>query len=149
MPSSKPGQMRFKFYPCMSLINDFPCLIFCSPNPKGDTGSWEPLVFSSDNDVHKHAGFFNSKWGHYWTGVYLIYVHCQKMSNVFVQKQAEKRGFFAVGLYIFYFYRHCTFILLYPLQQSCRGVYWFHHVHPSVRPSVDKSYVFYNLSCVS
>jgi hypothetical protein len=31
--------------------------------------------------------------------------------------------------------------LLYPLQQSCRGVYWFHHVRPSVRPSVDKSYV--------
>jgi hypothetical protein len=30
---------------------------------------------------------------------------------------------------------------LYPLQRSCRGVYWFHHVHPSVRPSVDKSYV--------
>ena len=26
---------------------------------------------------------------------------------------------------------------LYPLQRSCRGVYWFHHV----RPSVDKSYV--------
>ena len=24
-----------------------------------------------------------------------------------------------------------------PLQQSCRGIYWFHHV----RPSVDKSYV--------
>jgi hypothetical protein len=28
-------------------------------------------------------------------------------------------------------------ILLYPLQRSCKGVYWFHHV----RPSVDKSYV--------
>ena len=28
-------------------------------------------------------------------------------------------------------------ILLYPPQRSCRGVYWFHHV----RPSVDKSYV--------
>ena len=27
--------------------------------------------------------------------------------------------------------------LLYPPQQSCRGVYWFHHV----RTSVDKSYV--------
>ena len=27
--------------------------------------------------------------------------------------------------------------LLYPPQQSCMGVYWFHHV----RPSVDKSYV--------
>ena len=32
-------------------------------------------------------------------------------------------------------------LLLYPPQQSCRGVYWFHHVRPSVRPSVDKSYV--------
>ena len=30
---------------------------------------------------------------------------------------------------------------LYPPQQNCRGVYWFHHVRPSVRPSVDKSYV--------
>jgi hypothetical protein len=28
-------------------------------------------------------------------------------------------------------------LLLYPPQRSCRGVYWFHHVHPSV----DKSYV--------
>ena len=26
---------------------------------------------------------------------------------------------------------------LYPPQRSCMGVYWFHHV----RPSVDKSYV--------
>jgi hypothetical protein len=32
-------------------------------------------------------------------------------------------------------------ILLYPLQRSCRGVYWFHHV----RPSVDKSYF---ISCL-
>ena len=37
------------------------------------------------------------------------------------------------------------FLLLYPPQRSCRGVYWFHHARPSVRPSicpsVDKSYV--------
>ena len=32
-------------------------------------------------------------------------------------------------LYYIYFYT--------PPQRSCRGVYWFHHV----RPSVDKSYV--------
>ena len=25
---------------------------------------------------------------------------------------------------------------LYPPQRSCRGVYWFHHIHPSVLPSV-------------
>ena len=30
-----------------------------------------------------------------------------------------------------------SFKFLYPPQRSCRGVYWFHHV----RPSVDKSYV--------
>ena len=38
-----------------------------------------------------------------------------------------------------------SFKLLYPPERSCRGVYWFHHVRPSiwpsVRPSVDKSYV--------
>ena len=28
-------------------------------------------------------------------------------------------------------------LFLYPPQRSCRGVYWFHHI----RPSVDKSYV--------
>jgi hypothetical protein len=33
--------------------------------------------------------------------------------------------------------KKCNFFLLYTPQQSCRGVYWFHHV----RPSVDKSYV--------
>ena len=27
-------------------------------------------------------------------------------------------------------------LLLYPPQRSCRGVYWFHHVRPSVCPSV-------------
>ena len=30
----------------------------------------------------------------------------------------------------------CIFLLLYPSQRSCRGVYWFHHVRPSCRPSV-------------
>jgi hypothetical protein len=40
---------------------------------------------------------------------------------------------------------YSSLIFLYPPQRSCRGVYWFHHVRPSVRPSdrpsVDKSYV--------
>ena len=27
---------------------------------------------------------------------------------------------------------HGKFDLLYPPQRSCRGVYWFHHVRPSV-----------------
>ena len=27
---------------------------------------------------------------------------------------------------------HCYLLLLYPPQRSCRGVYWFHHVRPSV-----------------
>jgi hypothetical protein len=35
------------------------------------------------------------------------------------------------------FVKQQLFSLLYPPQRSCRGVYWFHHV----RPSVDKSYV--------
>jgi hypothetical protein len=34
-----------------------------------------------------------------------------------------------------------SFLSLYLPQRSCRGLYWFHHVIPSVRPSVDKSYV--------
>jgi hypothetical protein len=40
-------------------------------------------------------------------------------------------------------------IWLYPPQRSCRGIYWFHHVRPSVRPSVDKILSYDNLSCVS
>jgi hypothetical protein len=55
----------------------------------------------------------------------------------------------ALGKVFFSRYPHLSFIslihnprilrsvFLYPPQQSCRGVYWFHHV----RPSVDKSYV--------
>ena len=33
-------------------------------------------------------------------------------------------------------YITCQILFWYPLQRSCRGVYWFHHVRPSVRPSV-------------
>ena len=41
----------------------------------------------------------------------------------------------------------CGFVsLFYPPQRSCRGVYWFHHV----RPSVCRQILSYdNLSCVS
>ena len=50
-------------------------------------------------------------------------------------------SFFVVG-YIVYHCPPSTLLmegtgiylnLLYPLQRSCRGVYWFHHVRPSVR----------------
>ena len=44
---------------------------------------------------------------------------------------------------------HHHFII--PPQRSCRGAYWFHHIRPSVRPSVDKNYPmsYDNLSSVS
>ena len=35
-----------------------------------------------------------------------------------------------------FFHIFPIFSLLYPPQQSCSGVYWFHHVRPSVRLSV-------------
>jgi hypothetical protein len=34
----------------------------------------------------------------------------------------------------------CQTLYLYPPQRSCRGVYWLHHVLPSVRPSVRPSF---------
>ena len=37
---------------------------------------------------------------------------------------------------------------LYPPQRSCRGVYWFHHVRPSIRLQTNPM-SYDNLSCVS
>ena len=52
----------------------------------------------------------------------------------------SKEDDWKVNLFCYFFLRlhkSVVVLFLYPPQRSCRGVYWFHHVCPSV----DKSYV--------
>jgi hypothetical protein len=70
----------------------------------------------------------------YWCILFFLfysYLHSNKITTI---KSDPFNNFTKV-------YRLSMFLLLYPPQQSCRGVFWYHHVRPSFRPSVDKSYV--------
>ena len=92
------------------------------------------------------------KWRKECLGFHTI-THCTSLSKLLfktIVQLYERRGkyrepedkdiiLFRIGVTLVFEWSWCSLFI--PLQRSCTGVYWLHHVRPSVRPSVDKSYV--------
>ena len=95
-----------------------------------------PLIVNREDQVTENNGTFEVKSTE--TDQVDHFYYSLKLSKILDQGHLNYcRHMASVVVFIFICHHLYTFTFLYPLQRSCRGVYWFHHV----RPSVDKSYV--------